>query len=314
MNGLSKDLLDLAYQKQWFKLFVKKEFGGAEASLKDGMNAMFEAASKDGSLGWCVNLGSGASYFSGFLTKEAAQEFLSDEKSAFAGSGAIGRVTQRDGRYTILGRWPRCSGAAHATAFTVNGKLENGSIRSYILRPDQVAITDSWTMMGLDNSSTYAIEAYDAQIQMHTSFEIGVLNKETAYSIHHVPFAPFARSCMIASIFGMVDCFLNEIRNDADLNSIPALMDEVKKVNGSTERQFERFCAHAAELEGLTDSTEIELLSNQIATEISYAMLGLNLNLMRLFRHGGLYLADLKTPANKAFRDLLVAGQHPLFR
>jgi indole-3-acetate monooxygenase len=314
MKGISQDLLDLAYQKQWFKLFVKKEFGGAEASLKDGMNAMFEAASIDGSLGWCVNLGSGASYFSGFLTKEAAQEFLSDERSAFAGSGAVGRVSQQNGHYTILGRWPKCSGAAHATAFTVNGKLEDGSIRSFILRPEQVAITDSWTMMGLDQSSTYAIEAYDAKIPLHASFEIGVLNEKTAYSIHHIPFAPFARSCMIASIFGMVECFLTELRKDAVLNSIPALMDEVKKVEGYTERQFERFCAHAAELEGLTDSTEIEQLSNQIASEISYAMLGLNLDLMRLFRHGGLYLADLKTPANKAFRDVLVAGQHPLFR
>ncbi len=55
---LSSDQLDLIYQKKWFKLFVREEFGGAEAILRDGIEQLYEASRLDESLGWCVNLGS----------------------------------------------------------------------------------------------------------------------------------------------------------------------------------------------------------------------------------------------------------------
>lgn len=314
MKGLSKELLDLRYRNRWFKLFVRKEFGGAEASLQDGMRAMFEASSMDGSLGWCVNLGGGASYFSGFINKEAAIQFLSMENDAFAGSGVTGKGIKKSDCYEITGRWPKCTGAAHATSFTVNAELEDGKVRSFILSPEQLTIRDNWTMLGLGASSTFEIEAREPRVPDYASFEIGSVNPETAYSVHHIPFEPFARCCMIASLLGMMQCYLNELRRDPELLENTQLLEEVTKVELFTKRQFDHYCAQASALENQSDLDAIANRAEQIAREVNYALQTLNLDLMRLFRLGGLYLANEQIPANKAFRDILVAGQHPLFR
>lgn len=106
LKGLAPEHLKTAYGRNWFRLFVKKEFGGEEATLTEAMQALFDAAEIDGSLGWCVNLGSGASYFSGFLSPLAVKELLGDPKSVFAGSGQIGTAKK-------LGTTTRSLGTGH---------------------------------------------------------------------------------------------------------------------------------------------------------------------------------------------------------
>ncbi len=315
LNGLAPEHLEIAYNKNWFRLFVRKEFGGEEATLSEAMQALFNAASIDGSLGWCVNLCSGASYFSGFLQPEVVVEHMSDHKSALAGSGQVGKASKTAEGYILSGVWPRCTGSAHASSFTVNAELEGGEVLSFLIPREKVVITNTWTLMGLENSSTYQIEANDIFIPESYAFCIGQLNEKTSYSIHTIPFEPFARCCMIASLLGMTKCFISKVKGTNELMSrteVPQITDEldsdilksfskVQKLAMDLEKQ----CAENIEAKELID--EIQLLVIATATEI-------RIKINELYYAGGLIISDKKNPANSAFRDLLVAGQHNLFR
>lgn len=315
LKGLSTEMLNKAHKMNWFRLFVKKRFGGSEANLTEAMKALFEAAAIDGSLGWCVNLGSGASYFSGFLSSATVSELLNDSKSAFAGSGQIGRAICKGDHYLVSGSWPRCTGAAHATSFTANAELEDGSVHTFILPSDQVTITNTWTLMGLDNSSTYQIDAVEIEVPEAHSFTIGKLNTETSYAIHTIPFEPFARCCMIASLLGMTTCFVDKVKNTKGLMSRPNMDEHVLELSGIISDSFDQFRKKATQLEQIcSDRIDPEAISNEIKSEVIRLAAGIREKINMIYYHGGLQLADTKNPANSAFRDLLVAGQHNLFR
>lgn len=315
LKGLAPEHLKTAYSRNWFRLFVKREFGGEEATLTEAMQALFDAAEIDGSLGWCVNLGSGASYFSGFLSPLAVKELLGDPKSVFAGSGQFGRAKKIETNYKVSGSWPRCTGSAHATSFTLNAELYEGVVLSFVIPKEKVNISNTWSLIGLENSSTYQIEANDILIPETYAFSIGQLNEKTSYSIHSIPFEPFARCCMIASLLGMTKCFISKVKGSTELMSrtkVPPIVDAVASLITSSfskaqtlAKDLEKQCAENIEAKELID--EIQLLVIATAAEI-------RLKINELYYAGGLIIADKKNPANSAFRDLLVAGQHNLFR
>ncbi len=89
MGELHPALLDLAYDNNWFKLFVPEIYGGPGLMLPEILRLEEELAASDGSLGWTVTLCSGAGWFAGFLDPELAAAVFADPKVCFAGSGAV---------------------------------------------------------------------------------------------------------------------------------------------------------------------------------------------------------------------------------
>ena len=304
---LSKDQLDLIYQKNWFKLFVKEEFGGAECSLRDGIEQLYEASRIDGSLGWCVNLGSGASYFSGFLNEKAALELLSSPKSVFAGSGQIGEANKVDGGYLISGNWGKCTGSAHATAFTVNAALQNGEEHSFVLLPNQVEIVNEWQLNGLEASSSYQIKCIEAFVPEKYRFDIGPVNEEASYEIHEFEFGVFARFCMILSYLGMAHRLIDVAKEDEVLQE--------RDINNCLSEFEEHVLNAKKELLDLASefwnrgqgNYDLEPTVQKVA-RTSYD------HICNLYYNGGLRMADLRTPVNKAYRDVMLAGQHFLLK
>lgn len=308
-SALYPEHLKLAYERNWFRLFVRNEFGGAQLLLPDALIELAEASRVDGSLGWCVNLGSGASYFSGFLKPEVATSLLSDSKSAFAGSGQVGTSRRAQDGFEISGYWQRCTGSAHATTFTVNAENEAGEIHSYCLDKSDVEISDEWSMIGLQASSTYAIRATAAFVPKDQRFLIGTLNSQSAYAIHHIPFEPFARACMLASLLGMAKGFAEQVDKSRELLNRPRVPDLCAELKTLVATSFDTLLKEAHVLqENPNRSDEIlkDLVINSAAQTRSLVM--------QLVDAGGLHLVDLAHPANLAFRDFLVAGQHNLFR
>lgn len=314
-KGLHPKLLNQAYTNKWFKLFVKKEFRGAELSLSSAMIELFKASELDGSLGWCVNLGSGASYFSGFMNKEAVMELLFDEKSAFAGSGELGDAKTLNIGFEVSGTWTRCTGSDHATAFTVNAVQKNGMIQSYILPKEKVTTKNTWSMMGLKNSSTYQLIAQKLKVPKRYCFEIGKLNPETSYAVHSIPFETFARGCMIASLLGIAQKLINEVNKDADINSkkgVLAATIELEKEISFYKR--DTFSLVKQIEDQMQKEKEIADYSEQLKEEVIEAAKRISKKAHLVYYACGLRAADERTPFNITFRDLLVAGQHPMFR
>lgn len=308
-TALTPEQLELAYRNNWFRLFVRKEFGGAELLLPEALIELAAASRVDGSLGWCVNLGSGASYFSGFLQADVAKRLLSDTKSAFAGSGQIGKAKTRADGFEISGYWQRCTGSAHATTFTVNAENEAGEIHSYCLDPADVELTDEWTMMGVQASSTYAIRANAAFVPKDQRFLIGESIEESAYAIHAIPFEPFARACMLASLIGMVHCFIDRVEESEEIIQRPSISELCVELRIVLDESFQALLEEARIIQNKPDHSDDDL-RNLVVRSAAH----IRMKVMQIVDAAGLQIVDLAQPANRAFRDLLVAGQHNLFR
>lgn len=314
-KSLSPEYLKLAHARNWFRLFVPKTFGGAEFTLSEGLREMFEAGSINGSLGWCVNLGSGAGYFCGFMSDRGAEEILNIPEAAIAGSGKIGTCTAQGNHYLISGTWDKCTGSQHATAFTVNAQNEAGDIHSYVLLQEQVELVDQWELFGLKESSSFQITAKSTLVPEYLRFTIGEINPNTSYTIHQIPFDDFARFCMIASYLGIANCLLNEVRSDSFLYP-----NRVEKEGRSLDKLIQdllhQFLTLADEVwETANDKGSIpnqfsEKLCTMVKTSSKQTFQCVN----ELFFAAGLRMADEKAPVHQAYKDFLMAGQHFLLK
>ena len=90
LGTLHPDVLEIAYQEEWFKLYVPLAYGGPGKKLPEILRIEEDLAYVDGSTAWTVTLCSGAGWFAGFLDDELAKDIFADRKVCFAGSGATG--------------------------------------------------------------------------------------------------------------------------------------------------------------------------------------------------------------------------------
>ena len=124
MKSLPPATLKLAYENQWFNLWVPKVYAGLEASLVEGLTLLEELAYVDGSYAWTVTLCSGANMFAGFLEPSLAKGIFSQPTVCWGGSGRAAGTANWDGEHYILsGEWQYATGAPHLTHFTLNANL-----------------------------------------------------------------------------------------------------------------------------------------------------------------------------------------------
>ena len=84
---LNEDKLQKCYEEKWFKMFVPKSCDGLQLSMKEGCRELLNIAEFQGGLGWTVNLGAGANWFTGFFEEKIAKELFTPENAVIAGSG-----------------------------------------------------------------------------------------------------------------------------------------------------------------------------------------------------------------------------------
>ena len=309
---LSEYRLKDLYREQLFKIFVPKAYSGLELSLKDGIKELMRVAEVQGGLGWTLNLGAGANWFSGFFNDEAAKEIFSPEQAVIAGSGfTSGFYSQAENSdFLINGTWSRCTGAKHANFFSLNAKNSQGDVKSFVIPRSQVQLSDEkWQIFGLRNTSSYAIEIKEETVPNRYCFTINHIENPNAYEIHKVPFETFARLCMSASFIGIVQCFLNKCK-EHPLNefSVAYCNQEVAPLI----KQAGTDCLEWSER--VTDMIKEGRFSNETATAMQTSLGRNNVDLydkvQHLFFKAGLPVVEEDTLVHWAYRDVLTAVQH----
>ena len=220
LGTLHPDVLEIAYQQEWFKLYVPKVYNGPGKTLPEILHLLENLAYIDGSLGWTVTLCSGAGWFAGFLDPELAKNVFADSAVCFAGSGAVGGTAiKNDQGYIVNGHWKYASGALHATVFTANCKLINADgsailsadgeevIKSFILLKDEVDILPGWSYFGLVATGSHAFKTEHLQVPANRTFSI---NKEIKVDIpgFDYPFMQLAETTLTVNSAGMAKHFL----------------------------------------------------------------------------------------------------------
>lgn len=225
---LAPEMVDLIVQQDWLRLLVPKIMGGCELPLPEVV-AWFEAlAWADGNLGWCVNLGSGANMFAGYLDQDTAAEIFNSPRTWCAGSGAIsGQAVEVAGGYRLAGRWRYASGAAHATHFTANAYLyqPDGApvskagqpvFRSFILPAADVHVLDTWKVTGLRASSSCDFEIRDVFVPQRRTFSLLQPSPFAKGPVYQFPFALLAVVNMSSMQLGMALHFIDEFLHLAE--------------------------------------------------------------------------------------------------
>lgn len=312
---LSEERLAALYEDKLFKLFVPEKYGGLERNLESGAEELIRIASIQGGLGWALNLGAGANWFSGFFLDQAAQEIVTPKDSVIAGSGfASGEFLQQDDHFFISGTWSRCSGAHHATFFSLKAKNENGDVKTFVVPREQVTISkDDWPIAGLRNASSYTISMQEAKIPSRYAFEINTIQNSRAYAIHKIPFEPFARVCMSASFIGIVKCLIHR-SYDRPLNkpSLEFISNHLEPMVNSAETS----CLNWANK--LDNHTQVGQLTTERTEQLRKELAEKNVQLFhevqQLFLKGGLPFVEEDTVVHWAYRDVLTAIQHQMVK
>lgn len=305
-TGLSRETLEYIYKNKLFKLFIPEKYNGLACTLPDGLEYIFETGQRDGDLGWCVNLGAGAGYFSGFFNDEAASQIFTDDKGVIAGSGMEnGSYGFNSGQYLISGKWDKCTGAAHATYFTVNAVGINGKSKSFAIPRHMVNIKPNWDLFALKDTSSFSIDIDKAVVDASFSFEIGRVINPYAYPIHNMDFMLFARYCMAAAYYGLVDCFADKISNKF------AVASELKEnVAIAWHQLLASAVRHWQQLEVQQEIHDQDDLQQKIA----FSAKKLFDQCMDIFYKHGIHLADERSEAHYALKNVMLASQHGLLK
>lgn len=312
---LSKERLEELYDQKLFKLFVPKIYGGLELDLESGVNQLIRVASIQGGMGWALNLGAGANWFSGFLSDQAAKEIFSSKEAVIAGSGfASGAFKHDNDQFVINGTWSRCTGAQYANFFSLNAKNENGAVKTFVIPREQVTFSDEkWQIVGLRNASSYAISIRDEKIPLQYEFEINTVQNSHAYGVHAIPFETFARVCMSASFIGIVQCLIDQCCESLlNENSLRFITDQLQPLVNEAEKGCMDW---ANRVDSHVDSVQMPAeISDSLKTELAKSNVALFEAVQQLFLKGGLAFVEEDSLIHWAYRDVLTAVQHKMVK
>jgi alkylation response protein AidB-like acyl-CoA dehydrogenase len=335
MGKLHPEILELAYQENWFKLFVPEIYGGPNKKLPEILRLEEELAEADGSLGWTVTLCAGAAWFAGFLNPELAIEVFADREVCFAGSGAIGGVAIKTKTgYLLNGKWNYASGALHATIFTANCTLknehgedildENGEpeIKSFILKKEEVNILPGWSYFGLIATGSHAFEVKDLLVPENRTFKINQ-HIEVADSGFDYPFLQLAETTLTVNSLGMTNHFIKLVEQSFYSRSgLGRYTDrQISFFNSELNRCKEEILNLRTSFYNVFDESWNQLMdTGKIAEDKLAEVSSVSRKLAHvcwksaanLFPYCGLEAAKKESEINRVWRDIHTASQHAL--
>jgi alkylation response protein AidB-like acyl-CoA dehydrogenase len=182
---LPPDLVRALADADLFWMFTPRSMGGGELDPITRMDILEALARVDGSVAWCVEIGSGTAWMlSGWLPDGVARELLCREpRPIVAGSVAnpVGRALQVDGGYRVTGRWAWGSGCTHSSLLIGGCMVMDGDrpalhpdgslvLRSVVMPTSDAHIIDTWTSTGLRGSGSHDYAVEDIFVPKERSF------------------------------------------------------------------------------------------------------------------------------------------------
>lgn len=335
LQSLHPALLELAWEKGWFKLFVPEVYGGPGKTLPEILRLEEAIAAADGSLGWTVTLCSGAGWFAGFLDPTLARQLFADPKVCFAGSGETGgTATRYEDHYVVNGTWRYASGAMHATVFTANCTLllPDGSpvlddsgepeVVSFILEKEEVNIIPGWSYVGLVATGSHAFEAIQVKVPLNRTFRINEGIRVNSPGFDY-PFLQLAETTLAVNSAGMGQHFLQLVeetfrKRSGQKKYTPEQVVAFEQLLQNSIRSLHS--ARTAFYAAFEESWEALKTQQQIPAallrEVSTASRLLAHTARQLcdtlYPYCGLEAARKETEINRVWRDIHTASQHAL--
>lgn len=336
MKSLAPATLKLAYENQWFNLWVPKVYDGLEASLVEGLTLLEELAYVDGGYAWTVTLCSGANMFAGFLEPSLAKGIFSQPTVCWGGSGRAAPTANWDGEHYILsGEWQYATGAPHLTHFTLNANLldqgvpvlnEDGeqAVSSFFVPRDQVLIHYDWTSFGLECTASHSFSLQNIKVTKNHAFLLDPAAKKSDSPLFDIPFMPFAEITLLVNYVGMFRRFLDLVEKyffekSKDPNWASQYSKERFKLLDAIQTDFNARRKHvfalaktiwanviAGNFEGNNGPYE------DLASFSRAFVKDMRLQVVELFPLLGIRASQAEQEINIVFRNIFTASQHSL--
>lgn len=331
MKTLSKALLQLVYDNNWFNIWVPKIYGGLELSLADGCRLLEELAYEDGGLGWTVTLCSGANMFAGFIAPSDAARIFTQREVCWGGSGMVaGRAERMGDHYFLSGVWKYATGAPHLTHFTLNAWVyEHGEpvldadgqplYHSFYVDRDDVLIHYDWDTFGLEVTASHSFSIASLKVEASRAFDLVPSKRTSEAPVYHYPFATFAECTLVVNYIGMFRRYItlleeHIVKKSANIEWYARTGKSQISDCDRVSQQLEIMRKRIYELinETWNNDASIEAQKEEISTlSRSIAQL-IVMEAARLFPYAGITGAQSDSLLNRAFRNLFTASQHAM--
>ena len=163
------------------RLFQPARFGGCEAGLSSGVDALAAVGRGCGSTAWCMVQHVTHNFMLSHWPDQGQRDIWGDDPTRFV-SGifipACGRARSVEGGYVLSGRWPLMSGV-NTSDWCLLAALVDGdgaeTHRYFALPRDQVEIVDTWHAVGLKGSASNDVTVAEAFVPGHRTLSIAHL-------------------------------------------------------------------------------------------------------------------------------------------
>jgi 3-hydroxy-9,10-secoandrosta-1,3,5(10)-triene-9,17-dione monooxygenase len=160
------------------RLFQPARFGGCEADMRSGVEALVAVGRGCGSSAWCM-VQHITHNFMLSQWPDQGQHDIWDEDPACLVSGifisAGGRGRRVEGGYVLSGRWPLVSGVNTSDwcLFAAHTEEEGVDVdRYYALPRSQIEIVDTWQSVGLKGSASNDVIVSEVFVPAHRTLSI----------------------------------------------------------------------------------------------------------------------------------------------
>lgn len=310
--GLPKSLLNEAYQKNWFKLFVLRKFSGLECNLPDGLRIIKHSNKESGSFGWCINVGASTNFLSGYFNEFGAFDIF-DAKNAVlaAGDGLASEVEKVKDGYLVTGKWSNATGSLHATYFTCKGRLPSREVVSFTIKSSEVELINDWKLVGMKHSSSFSFTANKVFVAEDHVFKINEPDKLTSYPIHKLPYDNFMQFSMTAAIIGLAEGIVEnltgiEIKDDAK-DAVQALIDFCKESEEEMIQLAKIVWISLKHSKKVIEPFEIENMAKSIGQNLFKLV-------NQVYFNVGIAMADESKSVHTQYKDFMLAIKHSVFR
>jgi len=333
---LSASILAIIYKHKWFHLLVPQAYGGKELALPETVKLFEALAYAEANIGWCVNLGTGANMFAGYLPEAFASNTFASAQTCCAGSGAIsGRAQKVENGYMLTGKWKYASGANHATHFTANAYLldENGAqimeddkptFRSFIIEAQHILNHKNWNAIGLKATSSNDFEAIDVFVPEQQTFTLLRPSSFAQGTLYKFPFEQMAvvnMSCMVSGMaLHFIDLYVALAATKQPLHDERLLKDNDRAIQifeAATSTFYNARTAMYKLLQQIWDdldanktiaATDLKQLSDNARAMANTGSTLIN----QLYPLCGMSILNPQSAMNKIWRDAATASQHYL--
>ncbi len=326
-RGLSKDLAVRLARGGLFRLFTPSWLGGLEMKPQQAFEAIETVAMGDMSAAWCCMIGSTSALGGAWLSREAAAEIFTQPDLIFAGVAAPqGEAVRQGDDYHVSGHWQWGSGSNNADYFIggciVKEENEKTTQRILVFRADQIALRDTWHVMGLKGSASHDVAVTQTRVKVAHSFSIATDAPHSNSPLYRISFFGILASGIAACALGNAAAVLEGLKALANektpLGTRSRLADKAYVQLGLAQQTAELSAARAYFYQTLCEVWDSAAKNEQPSTEdrakmrlaAIYATRTSSEVIAQLHRLAGGTSIFLASPLQRRLRDSHIATQH----